>query len=169
MQAETFSTKGFCAPSVSTCVDARRRSTAINPVDIPDELNQVSGSVGAPLVKDKTFFFATADYTRQDRTTFLSTTLPAFLLPADGNLDYTGNYRQELFNGRVDHKLTPSQTLMVRVNVDRFYDNNPQDAVGGTNAPSVARKYSRRVVDGAGQSHLGPQPEPPERRRDSPT
>jgi hypothetical protein len=33
---------------------------------------------------------------------------------------------------------------MFRFNVDRFYDDNPQDAVGGTSAPSVARKYSRR-------------------------
>jgi hypothetical protein len=49
-----------------------------------------------------------------------------------------------LFNGRLDHKLTPGQTLMFRVNFDNFYDNNPQDAVGGTNAPSVARRYSRR-------------------------
>jgi hypothetical protein len=142
-QAETFSTKGFCAPSVPSCV---RPATlqAINPVDIPDKLNQVSGSLGAPIAKDRTFVFATADYTRQDRTTFLSTTLPAFLLPADGNLAYTGNYRQSLFNGRVDHKFAPTETLMVRTNIDRFYDNNPQDAVGGTNAPSVARKYSRQ-------------------------
>jgi hypothetical protein len=103
-----------------------------------------SGSIGAPLIADKTFFFATADYTRQDRTTFLSPTLPAFVLPPDGNLEYTGNYRQTLFNGRLDHKLTPAQTLMLRMNLDRFYDNNPQDAVGGTNAPSVARKYTRR-------------------------
>jgi len=44
----------------------------------------------------------------------------------------------------VDHKLTPNQNLMFRVNVDRFSDDNPQDAVGGTNAPSVARRYSRR-------------------------
>ncbi|HEX7772908.1 MAG TPA: TonB-dependent receptor, partial [Pyrinomonadaceae bacterium] len=77
-------------------------------------------------------------------TTFLSTTLPAFVLPADGNLEYTGHYRQFLFDGRVDHKLTSSQNLMFRVNVDRFFDDNPQDAVGGTNAPSVARRYSRR-------------------------
>jgi hypothetical protein len=143
MQAETFSTEGFCAPSVSSCVTPSTLE-AINAVDIPDELHQLSGSIGAPIVKDKTFFFATADYTRQDRTTFLSSSLPAFLLPADGHLDYTGKYRQELVDARLDHKVAPGQTLMLRMNLDRFYDNNPQDAVGGTNAPSVARKYSRR-------------------------
>ncbi len=35
---------------------------------------------------------------------------------------------------------------MLRVNADQFYDDNPQDAVGGTNAPSVARKYSRKAL-----------------------
>ncbi|MEO7970839.1 MAG: TonB-dependent receptor, partial [bacterium] len=142
-QAKTFSTKGFCPSSLTSCVTPSTL-TAISPVDIPDALSQVSGSLGGPIVKDKTFFFATADYTRQNRTTFLSTSLPAFLLPADGHLDYTGHYRQFLFDGRLDHKLTPSQNLMFRMNVDRFYDDNPQDAVGGTNAPSVARRYSRR-------------------------
>src|SRR5207244_2523910 len=86
----------------------------------------------------------TADYTRQDRTAFLATTLPAFVLSADGHLDYTGHYRQTLFNGRLDHKLTSNQNLMFRMNLDRFDDDNPQDAVGGTNAPSVARRYARR-------------------------
>jgi hypothetical protein len=143
-QAKTFSTRGFCPPAVPTCVTPTTL-VAINPIDIPDALSQVSGSIGGPVVKDKTFFFATADYTRQNRTTFLSTTLPAFLLPADSHLDVTGHYRQFLFDGRLDHKFTPNQTLMLRFNVDRFFDDNPQDAVGGTNAPSVARKYSRRA------------------------
>jgi hypothetical protein len=142
-QAKTFSTKNFCAPSVPSCVTPSTLQ-AINPVDIPDALKQFSGSIGGPIVRDKTFFFATADYTRQNRTTFLSSTLPAFLLPADGHLDYTGHYRQFLFDGRLDHKLTANQTLMVRMNVDRFDDDNPQDAVGGTSAPSVARRYARR-------------------------
>jgi Carboxypeptidase regulatory-like domain/TonB dependent receptor len=142
-QAKTFSTKGFCPPSASSCVTPTTL-IAINPVDIPDALSQVSGSIGGPIVKEKTFFFATADYTRQNRTTFLSTSLPAFVLPADGHLDYTGHYRQFLFDGRLDHKLTPNQNLMFRMNVDRFFDDNPQDAVGGTSAPSVARRYSRR-------------------------
>jgi hypothetical protein len=141
-QAKTFSTSGFCPASVPTCVTPPTLQ-AINPVDIPDALQQVSGSVGGPLKQDKTFFFASTDYTRQNRTTYLSTSLPSFVLPPSGRLDYTGHYRQFLFDARLDHKFTPNQTLMVRFNYDRFHDDNPQDAVGGTNAPSVARKYSR--------------------------
>ena len=37
---------------------------------------------------------------------------------------------------------------MFRTNVDRFHDTNPNDAVAGTSAPSVARKYSRRSATG---------------------
>ena len=142
MQAKTFATDGFCAPSVSTCTTPSTLQ-AINPADLPDELDQISGSIGGPIVKDKTFFFATSDYTWQDRTTYLSSTLPSFVLPPDGSLTYVGHYRQGLFNGRLDHKLTPAQTLMVRANYDHFYDTNPNDAVVGTNAPTVARRYTR--------------------------
>jgi hypothetical protein len=114
------------------------------PADTPDALDQFSGSVGGPIVKDKTFFFVSADRTIQDRTTFLSNSLPAFVLPADGSLEYVGNYRQTLVDARVDHKLSPAQTLMVRFNRDQMYDTNPNDAVVGTNAPTVARRYTRR-------------------------
>ena len=141
-QAKTFSTSGFCPPSVPTCVTPSTLD-AVNPVDVPDALSQYSASIGGPIIKDKTFFFVTSDYTRQNRTTFLSSALPAFVLPPDGNLAYTGHYRQTLFNGRLDDMLTPRETLMLRLNLDKFYDDNPQDAVGGTSAPSVARRYSR--------------------------
>ncbi len=143
-QAKTFSTRDFCPRTVPTCVTPSTLR-AINPVDVPDALQQYSGTIGGPIVRDRTFFFATADYTRQNRTTFLSTSLPAFVLPPDGNLAFTGHYRQFLLDARVDHKLTSDQNLAVRMNVDRFFDDNPQDAVGGTNAPSVARRYSRRA------------------------
>jgi len=142
-QAETFSNTNFCPPSVISCL-LPTTLKAINPVDIPDALKQVSGAIGGPIIKDRTFFFVAADYTRQDRTTFLSPALPAFLLPADGHLDYTGHYRQTLVDARIDHKLTSNQNLMWRFNIDRFDDDNPQDAVGGTSAPSVARRYARR-------------------------
>jgi hypothetical protein len=142
MQASTFATDGFCPPSVSTCTTPATL-TAINPADVPDTLNQVSGSVGGAIVKDKTFFFAAADYAAQNRTTFLSPTLPAYVLPADGSLEYVGNYRQKLVNARVDHKLAPAQHLMIRFNLDHMFDTNPNDAVVGTNAPTVARRYTR--------------------------
>jgi hypothetical protein len=143
MQKKSFSTQGFCAPSVSTCTTPSTL-TSISPVDIPDKLNVFSGALGGRIVKDKTFFFLADDYTRQDRTTPLSSSLPAFVLPPNGDLTYTGKYRQELFDGRLDHRLTSSQNLMLRVNVDRFFDTNPQDSVGGTSAPSVARIFRRR-------------------------
>ncbi len=144
MQASTFSTKNFCAPSAASCVTPTTL-TAINPIDTPDSLYQTSASIGGPIVKNRTFIFATADYTWQNRTTFLSSTLPAFLLPANGDLSFVGHYRQALFDGRLDHKFTESEQLMVRVNTDRFHDDNPQDAVSGSNAPSVARNYARHA------------------------
>ncbi len=147
MQATTFGTTTFCPSSVATC-QTPATLAAINPADTPDELNQYSFSFGAPIRKDKTFLFFSGDYTMQDRTTFLSPALPSFLLPADGRLDYVGNYRQTLAQARVDHKIAPAHTLMLRANFDRFFDTNPNDAVAGTNAPSVARKYSRQSVTG---------------------
>ena len=143
MQAKSFSTKNYCAPSVPTCT-VPSNLTSISPVDVPDSLRQASGSFGGRIIKDKTFFFVANDYTQQDRTALLSNTLPAFVLPANGDLSYTGHYHQELFNGKVDHRLTSTQNLNFRINLDRFFDTNPQDAVGGTNAPSVARVYARR-------------------------
>jgi hypothetical protein len=142
-QAKTFSTEGYCAPTVPTCTTPTTL-TAISPADVPDELNQFSGSIGGPIVKDKTFFFVSADHSRQNRTTMLSSTLPSFVLPADGSLTYVGHYRQSLLNARADHKLTTAQNLMVRFNLDRMHDTNPNDAVVGTNAPTVARLYTRR-------------------------
>src|SRR5258708_31308106 len=53
-----------------------------------------------------------------------------------------------MVDARLDHKLAASQNLMLRLNVDRFHDDNPQDAVGGTSAPSVARRYARRSWTG---------------------
>jgi hypothetical protein len=140
-QANSFSTKGFCPPSISTCVTPASL-TSISPVDIPDRLNQFSASAGGPISKNKTFFFGNFDYTLQNRTTALSPTLPSFVLD-NGALTYEGKYRQYLVDGRVDHKISTTQSVMVRVNVDHMYDTNPQDTVSGTTAPTAAREYTR--------------------------
>jgi hypothetical protein len=64
------------------------------------------------------------------------------VLPPDGSLTYVGHYRQSLLNAATITS-SPSQTLMVRANYDHFYDTNPNDAVVGTSAPTVARRYTR--------------------------
>jgi hypothetical protein len=140
-QARSFSRKGYCPPSIPTCTTPETL-VSITPVDIPDRLNQFSGSIGGAIRRDRTFLFAAADYTQQDRTTALSSTLPAFVLD-NGRLTYVGEYRQGLVDVRADHKLSGRQTLTIRGNYDHFYDTNPNDTVIGTTAPSAARRYTR--------------------------
>lgn len=142
-QAKRFSLDGFCPASVALTCTVPTNLKQISPIDIPDKLGQFAGSVGGPIIKDRTFFFLTAERTIQDRTTSLSPTLGS-LLPSGGKLDYVGHYRQSIFDGRLDHNLTSKQSLMFRFNFDQFYDDNPQDAVSGTTAPTAARRYSRR-------------------------
>ena len=79
-QAKSFSTDGLL-PAVSLHLhgagDAHRDLAGRHP-------GQAESVLGLgrrrDQVKDKTFFFAAADYTRQDRTVALSSTLPAFVL-----------------------------------------------------------------------------------------
>jgi outer membrane receptor protein involved in Fe transport len=114
----------------------------ISPADVPDELNQIAVSAGGPIVRGRTFMFAAAEYSRQDRTAYFAA-IPATRALLDGVTSYTGHYHQFLLDGRVDHKLGARQTLMARVNVDRFKDNNPQDVVSGTTLPSAGRSFHR--------------------------
>ena len=142
LETKTLSTDNFCPPTVASC-QVPSTLVAINPADVPDVLKQYSVSFGAPITRDRTFLFLAVDSTHQDRTSPLSSSLPSFVLPADGSMVYVGHYVQTLVNGRVDHKLSQDQSLFLRVSYDHFYDTNPNDAVGGTSAPSVARQYSR--------------------------
>ena len=119
-------------------------STAIAPPDVPDVLHQVSGAAGGPLVRDRTFIFAAADYTRQDRTAYFSSN-PATQALLGGQTSYTGNYRQGLVDVRLDHKLDAAHTLMARFNLDRFHDDNPQDAVSNITLPSAGRIFRRHT------------------------
>ena len=117
----------------------------ISPADVPDELQQISVSGGGPIVKGRTFAFGALDYTAQDRTAYFAA-IPATQSLLNGVTSYTGNYHQFLFDGRVDHKLGDRQTLMARVNVDRFNDNNPQDVISGTTLPSAGRSFRRHTA-----------------------
>ena len=138
---------------------------SISPVDIPDALAAVLGLDRRPDHQRQDVLFPVGRLyaAESDRHSFRARCRLSCCRLTD-SLDYTGHYRQTLFDGRVDHQAdVRTRTLMFRFNVDRFHDDNPQDAVGGTNAPSVARRYSRAVMDNAGQSHVGDQRQPAQR------
>ena len=97
-QAKTFATEGFCAPSVSTCFTPND-AHGDQPGGRPRRAGPVLGVESAGRSpRTRRSSSRTADYTMQDRTTFLSPTLPTFVLPPDGSLTYVGHYRQRLLN-----------------------------------------------------------------------
>ena len=153
-QAKTFSTDGFCPPSVSTLHDAGARSTAINPADTAGRA-EPGLRLDRRADRRRTRRSSSPPPTTRGRIGRRSSrpTLPAFVLPADGSLDYVGHYRQELFNARVDHKLTPAQTLMVRVNFDHFYDTNPERRRRRHQRADRRAPVHARRLDDAGQPH----------------
>jgi hypothetical protein len=138
-QSTTFSPDLQCPSAIATCRPPTLANSPapIIPPDIPDALAQGSIAVGGPLQRDRMQLFVAADATKQDRTAAVTSPL----VPAGTTV--VGNYRQALVNARVDYKANASSTLMGRVNLDRFYDTNPQDAVSGNVLPSAGRRFTR--------------------------
>jgi hypothetical protein len=135
LQADSLGRDAWCPSSVSSCTP---RDSDFTPADVPDSLAQVSGSLGGALVRDHTFYFGAVDYTHQDRTAPI--TSPFSPVP-----EIVGHYRQVLAMGRVDHLIAPAHRLMVRANLDRFYDTNPQDAVSNAVLPDAGRRFIRHT------------------------
>ena len=144
-QPKTFSAAQQCPPSVSTCLAPASNgvATPIVPPDIPDSLGQGSFSLGGAIVKDRTFYFLAGDGTDQHRTAAI--TSPVLVPAGQTSVPYVGTYQQALVDGRLDHKFSDTNSLMARVNLDRFHDTNPQDTVGGNTLPSAGREFARHA------------------------
>jgi hypothetical protein len=141
LQATSLSADAQCLDSVTTCVPPTSNGApvALVPPDIPDSVGQLSFAIGGPIVRNRTQYFAAGDYTAQDRTAAITTPL------VPSGTTYLGHYRQGLIDARFDHQITPANALMVRGNVDRFYDTNPQDTIGGNVLPSAGRRFTRHA------------------------
>jgi Carboxypeptidase regulatory-like domain len=148
LQPKTFSAGEQCAPSVGTCVAPTTNgvATPIVPPDIPDSLGQGSFSLGGAIAKDRTYYFMAGDFTNQNRTAAI--TSPVLVPAGETSIGYIGTYQQGLFDGRLDHRISNTNSLMVRFNLDRFYDNNPQDTVGGNVLPDAGREFIRHSYSG---------------------
>ena len=105
-------------------------------------LAQGSGTVSGPIVKDKTFFLASLEYSNQNRDAVITS-------PVQPGTIYTGDFGQTLMLARLDQQLGQNNRLTLRGNFDRFSDTNPQDAVSGVNLPTAARVFKRNTYQAA--------------------
>ena len=105
-------------------------------------LAQGSGMLSGPIVKDKTYFMVSAQYTNQNRPAVITSPLES------GSL-YNGTFGQTLFLARLDQQLSQNNRLTLRGNFDRFSDTNPQDAVSGVTLPTGARVFTRNTYQAA--------------------
>jgi len=130
--------------------------------------DQFGGTLGGPIQTDKHFFFINYDGQRntQPNTVFLNVpagaptdpnTLAAIsqLSPLAGSYDQTRN--QNVFLGKVDSQLSPSQRLSLRYNHQNFNGQNfensgTQNALQHTGASNVFT----RTFNGSLASVLGP-------------
>src|SRR2546423_8047559 len=63
-----------------------------------DELNQLSGVISGPIIRDRTHFLLAAEYNRQDRDAVITSPLAPGL--------FTGHFRQPLLLARLDHQFS---------------------------------------------------------------
>ncbi len=105
-------------------------------------LAQGSAMVSGPIVKDKTFFLASYEYTNQDRDAVITS-------PIDPGAVYSGTFSQNLLFARIDQQISANNMLTIRGNFDRFTDTNPSDVVSGNNLPTTARTFARNTYQAA--------------------
>ena len=87
------------------------------------------------IVKDKTYFMVSAQYTNQNRPAVITS-------PVDPGTLYNGTFGQTLFLARLDQQLSENNRLTLRGNFDRFSDTNPQDTAVGSPSHGRSRVHA---------------------------
>ncbi len=117
-------------------------STPLTTHPADNVMAQGSGTVSGPIVRDKTFFLASVQYSDQQRAAVITS-------PVTPGAVYEGDFNQWLGLFRLDQMIGNNNRLTLRGNLDRFSDSNPQDAVSGATLPTAARVFTRNTYQAA--------------------
>jgi hypothetical protein len=121
------------------------RSDAFNAADpvshtvLPFSDQQIGGTLGGPIIKDKLHYFASYEYERNPSTIF--TTPPGL---GGQTFTFPSNTTQRSFLGNVDAVLSPKDRLSVRGS--RWDSHNPF-SLGGGGYPSTANALSKYATN----------------------
>lgn len=103
---------------------------------LPYSNQQVSGTLGGPLKRDRAHFFVQYEAEREPRTVTFSSVFPSF------NVDQLAKNRQSKGVGRFDVQFSPQSHLTARY--QNYYFDQPFGGTGGaTSHPSTARRERR--------------------------
>ncbi len=109
---------------------------------LPYQDQQMSGTFGGPIVKNRAHFFANYEYEREPQTYSFSSPYPTF------NVDLIGTRKETKGGGRLDFQFNPQTHMTVRGNTS--LNDMPYDSryTGGSNKhPSSAIKTDRHSND----------------------
>ena len=115
---------------------------------VPFQNQQVSMSLGGPVMRDKFHFFGNFEYDRTPKTAIWNTPFPAF------NISRAEKQTKKLGGARVDYQLSPSMRLMGKVH--RANDFNPFDFGANATGPSATQHPATLTsVDRTSDEYLG--------------
>ena len=102
---------------------------------LPYSNQQLSGTYGGPIRRDRIHFFLNYEYEREPNTVTFTTPYPAF------NIDLPYTRRQHIGGARMDVQLSSQRRLMARGNTGD--EVIPVQSAGGSAHPSSAANFKR--------------------------
>jgi hypothetical protein len=129
--------------------DSLNAPNALSGTTLPMSQKQYGGSLGGPVAKNRTFYFANVEQRRLDQSGLV--TIPAATVATintrlaaagyPGSLLATGVYQNPVHStnvlGKIDHQISGADMLTVRYSHYGVTSNNSRGA-GGTNGPSAS-------------------------------
>jgi hypothetical protein len=110
------------------------------PYHIPNQKLDWGASLGGPLIKGRTYYFASYERVQQNRGSVIT-------VPTSSFFDGQSNEYSGLF--RIDHNLTNKNTLTARLNGWHYTTNDANDRIAAGNQPSFGR--TARIQSWGGQ------------------